>query len=249
VQLGDYAKRMPAQLSGGQRQRVALARALVKRPKVLLLDEPLSALDAKLRESMQIELVRLQQSVGITFVIVTHDQDEALSMADRIAVMKDGVIHQLDNPQSLYDRPADEFVASFIGKMNFFNGRIDANQNGVMAVSGDETGQFNLPGEMDAQAVRIAVRPENILLRPIDESGLNQSRGETSATITVPVTINQVVYRGNETQVIVSTVSGSELLCQLGKQEQRVSDQAGLLTAGRPAMAVWHKQDTLLLPI
>ena len=115
---------MPDQLSGGQRQRVALARALVKRPKVLLLDEPLSALDAKLREQMQLELTRLQESVGITFVIVTHDQDEALSMASRIAVMDRGRVRQVASPQELYERPASRFVADFIGKVNLIDGEV-----------------------------------------------------------------------------------------------------------------------------
>jgi ABC-type Fe3+/spermidine/putrescine transport system ATPase subunit len=118
VKLGDLAERMPDQLSGGQRQRVALARALVKRPKVLLLDEPLSALDAKLREQMQLELTRLQRTVGITFIIVTHDQDEALSMANRIAVMNLGRVSQIAGPTELYEHPASRFVADFIGKVN-----------------------------------------------------------------------------------------------------------------------------------
>ena len=122
VQLEGYGERKPDQLSGGQRQRVALARALVKKPQVLLLDEPLSALDAKLREAMQLELVGLQHAVGITFVIVTHDQDEALSMADRIAVMDSGRVRQVAPPEELYEFPSSRFVADFIGKMNLFQG-------------------------------------------------------------------------------------------------------------------------------
>ena len=126
VKMERFADRMPNQLSGGQRQRVALARALVKRPRVLLLDEPLSALDAKLREAMQLELVRLQHAVGITFVIVTHDQDEALSMANRIAVMESGKVRQIAAPADLYEFPNSRFVADFIGKMNLFEGRSSA---------------------------------------------------------------------------------------------------------------------------
>ncbi len=122
VQLGALAARMPDQLSGGQRQRVALARALIKKPKVLLLDEPLSALDAKLREAMRFELSQLQQKVGITFIMVTHDQDEALAIASRIAVMHKGAISQLGSPSDLYEFPASRFVADFIGSVNLFEG-------------------------------------------------------------------------------------------------------------------------------
>jgi ABC-type Fe3+/spermidine/putrescine transport system ATPase subunit len=124
VQMGPMADRKPDQLSGGQRQRVALARALVKRPKVLLLDEPLSALDAKLREHMQLELARLQQAIGITFIIVTHDQDEALSMADRIAVMEKGAVRQIAGPEELYEKPHSRFVADFIGKINLIDAEV-----------------------------------------------------------------------------------------------------------------------------
>ena len=124
VQLTGRDKHRPSMLSGGQQQRVALARALVNQPRVLLLDEPLGALDLKLRKEMQIELTRIQQQVGITFIYVTHDQGEALSMSDRIAVMSDGVIEQLDTPSEIYDRPLTAFVADFIGEMNFLDGRI-----------------------------------------------------------------------------------------------------------------------------
>ncbi|MEC8283171.1 MAG: ABC transporter ATP-binding protein, partial [SAR324 cluster bacterium] len=130
VKLDGYDLRKPDQLSGGQRQRVALARALVKRPRVLLLDEPLSALDAKLREAMQLELVKLQKAVGITFVIVTHDQDEALSMADRIAVMENGVVRQVAPPGELYESPNCRFVADFIGRMNLFSGIVEDHEDG-----------------------------------------------------------------------------------------------------------------------
>ena len=126
VQLLDYGHRKPAQLSGGQQQRVALARALVKRPSVLLLDEPLAALDRKLRQQMQVELKLLQNELGITFIFVTHDQEEALAMSDVIAVMRDGRVDQLGTPNDLYDRPSTAFVAGFIGQQNFFAGQIRA---------------------------------------------------------------------------------------------------------------------------
>ena len=141
VRLAGYGSRKPDQLSGGQRQRVALARALIKRPKVLLLDEPLSALDRKLREEMQLELVRLQHEVGITFVIVTHDQEEALSMADRIAVMDQGKLLQVAPPAELYDQPNCRMVADFIGKTNFFGGEARVGSNGELVVDAEDLGR------------------------------------------------------------------------------------------------------------
>jgi spermidine/putrescine ABC transporter ATP-binding subunit len=153
--LGGFADRKPDQLSGGQKQRVALARALVKRPKVLLLDEPLGALDKKLRERMQLELKRLQHDVGITFIIVTHDQEEALVMADRMAILKDGKLLQCDTPEAVYEAPTDRFVANFIGVMNFIDGRVIA---GRFEASG-----LSLPvSEMVDGPATLAVRPENI---------------------------------------------------------------------------------------
>ena len=131
IKLPGYEGRTATQLSGGERQRIALARALIKRPKVLLLDEPLGALDKKLREQMQLELRELQKSVGITFVFVTHDQEEALTMSDRIAVMAKGQVLQVSSPTGLYERPGSRFVADFIGTMNFFEGRVRKSDNGT----------------------------------------------------------------------------------------------------------------------
>ncbi|MDQ0419567.1 spermidine/putrescine ABC transporter ATP-binding subunit [Peteryoungia aggregata LMG 23059] len=154
--LGQFAARKPDQLSGGQKQRVALARALVKRPKVLLLDEPLGALDKKLRERMQLELKRLQHEVGITFIIVTHDQEEALVMADRMAILKDGQLLQCGSPEEVYERPADRFVANFIGVMNFIDGVV-ASDGSFNAVG------LNLAVSTEIHGIAtLAVRPENI---------------------------------------------------------------------------------------
>ncbi|MCL6708502.1 ABC transporter ATP-binding protein [Pseudomonas sp. R2.Fl] len=153
--LTQFAGRKPEQLSGGQKQRVALARALVKRPKVLLLDEPLGALDKKLRERMQLELKRLQHEVGITFIIVTHDQEEALVMADRMAILRDGRLLQCGSPEEVYEQPADRFVANFIGVMNFIDGRV---ANGRFEANGLS---LALPGVGEGAAT-LAVRPENI---------------------------------------------------------------------------------------
>src|SRR5262249_34805755 len=134
VKLGPFAKRKPHQLSGGQRQRVALARSLAKRPKVLLLDEPLGALDKKLREETQFELMDLQQELGMTFIIVTHDQEEAMTMADRIAIMDKGKIMQVATPPEVYEAPASRFVADFVGTVNLFEGKVTARENGVASI-------------------------------------------------------------------------------------------------------------------
>jgi spermidine/putrescine ABC transporter ATP-binding subunit len=154
VKLGGYGSRRPDQLSGGQRQRVALARALVKRPKVLLLDEPLSALDAKLREQMRFELVNLQESVGITFVVVTHDQDEALSMASRIAVMDQGRVQQTAPPAELYEFPRTKFVADFIGSVNLVEGRVEASSGGLI--------RMTAPALPVGSTGWLALRPEKV---------------------------------------------------------------------------------------
>jgi spermidine/putrescine ABC transporter ATP-binding subunit len=167
VKLDGLGKRMPDQLSGGQRQRVALARSLIMRPKVLLLDEPLSALDAKLRAQMQFELADLQDQVGITFITVTHDQDEALSMASRIAVINKGQISQLATPSDLYEYPANRFVADFIGSVNIFEGRLSVDEPERAVVDSPEIGKIYLnhgvTGPHEA-AVWAAVRPEKMML-------------------------------------------------------------------------------------
>jgi spermidine/putrescine ABC transporter ATP-binding subunit len=161
VQLGNAASRKPHQLSGGQRQRVALARALVKRPRVLLLDEPLAALDRKLRQQMQFELKRLQHEIGITFLVVTHDQEEALAMADRIALMDSGRIAQLDTPRGLYERPANRFVAGFIGMTNFLDGRLVP---GGIEVDGIGLLRAEPLKGVGGNAATLAIRPERIQL-------------------------------------------------------------------------------------
>jgi ABC-type Fe3+/spermidine/putrescine transport system ATPase subunit len=169
VQLGHLAGRMPDQLSGGQRQRVALARALIKKPKVLLLDEPLSALDAKLREAMRFELSQLQRKVGITFIMVTHDQDEALAIASRIAVMNKGSIAQLGTPSDLYEFPASRFVADFIGSVNMFEGALidDKPDEATVACPELEPHRVHVPHSVAGQEespVWVAIRPEKMTL-------------------------------------------------------------------------------------
>jgi spermidine/putrescine transport system ATP-binding protein/putrescine transport system ATP-binding protein len=168
ISLPGYGSRRANQLSGGQRQRIALARALILRPKVLLLDEPLGALDKQLRENMQLELRALQRQVGITFVFVTHDQEEAMTLSDRIAVMAGGYVQQLDTPTGLYESPVNSEVASFIGTMNFFDGvvRANAGQNLTIEAQGlgtVETTTRNGPF-MEGDKVQVALRPEKIRL-------------------------------------------------------------------------------------
>ncbi len=168
VRLEGMEARRPHQLSGGQKQRVALARALVKRPRLLLLDEPLSALDRKLREDMQMELVRLRHEVGITFLLVTHDQDEALSMADRIAVMNAGRVLQVADPRTLYEQPRTRFVAEFIGTANLFEGRVVARCDGTVRVRMEDLGEVRLPAESvgNGTHLRLALRPEKWRVDP-----------------------------------------------------------------------------------
>ncbi|WP_159716438.1 ABC transporter ATP-binding protein [Geminicoccus flavidas] len=197
VRLEAFADRKPDKLSGGQRQRVALARALVKKPKLLLLDEPLSALDKKLREDMQLELVRLQQEVGISFVIVTHDQDEALSMADLIAVMNRGKVLQVAPPWDLYEEPNCRFVADFIGEMNLFEGRMLSADGGQARLDLKGIGLVDVPWDYPATSdVALAVRPEKMrLYREEPELGW----------VRLPGKVAQVAYFGDNSQVFVET--------------------------------------------
>jgi spermidine/putrescine ABC transporter ATP-binding subunit len=192
TQLSELADRKPEQLSGGQKQRVALARALVKKPRLLLLDEPLGALDKKLRGAMQLELKRLQDEVGITFVIVTHDQEEALVMADRMAVLKDGRLLQCDTPHEIYEHPADRFVADFIGVMNFCPGKAGA--DGVMSTDGTLLKGTMPQGLAVGDAAVAAVRPERIHIFPA-EGIENRTGGKVAA----------LAYHGLDLQLHIQT--------------------------------------------
>jgi spermidine/putrescine transport system ATP-binding protein len=198
VSLGGFGGRRPHQLSGGQQQRVALARALVLSPSVLLLDEPLGALDAKLRRGLQVELKALQRDVGITFLYVTHDQEEALTMSDRLAVMHGGRIQQLGSPREVYEEPATAFVADFLGVSNLMSGTCDG--AGRVTVDGLvlEARQGGMPA---SGAVRVTIRPERVEIQPGAEEGPNRLR----------CTVSELVYLGPTTQVIVRT-PGGELL-------------------------------------
>jgi len=204
VRLEGLEARMPHQLSGGQKQRVALARALVKRPRLLLLDEPLSALDRKLREEMQLELVRLRHEVGITFVLVTHDQDEALSMADAIAVMDRGRVLQVADPRTLYESPKTRFVAEFIGTANLFEGRV-LERDGVRArVALGDLGGIVLPqAAVDGRThLTLALRPEKWRIA---------SDGPPAADLVLEGHIREVSYHGDVSRLFVE-VSGRRLV-------------------------------------
>ncbi len=236
VKLEGYGERLPGQLSGGQRQRVALARALVKQPKVLLLDEPLSALDAKLREAMQLELVRLQHAVGITFVIVTHDQEEALSMADRIAVMEAGTIRQLAAPQTLYEYPSSRFVADFIGKMNLFEGQVVTREGARLLLKVKGLGQISVPSETDlAGTIGVAVRPEKLQLH-------RDQPPENSVALQGVVT--NLAYFGENSQIFLSTEEGQILVVS----QTNASRSGAAPRRGEKLWCWWDPADTLLLP-
>ncbi|MFI6480211.1 ABC transporter ATP-binding protein [Nonomuraea sp. NPDC050663] len=194
VDLKGREKRRPREMSGGQQQRVALARALVNHPRALLLDEPLGALDLKLRQAMQLELKRIQREVGITFVYVTHDQSEALTMSDRIAVMNDGLVEQLADPRTIYERPASPFVAGFIGTSNLLSGTAVA---GVLKLG---EGRVLVPGQ-DGD-VTVTVRPEKITICP------DRPDGEVSA---VPGKVDEVVYLGTYNSYTVRLADGAEV--------------------------------------
>jgi spermidine/putrescine transport system ATP-binding protein len=199
VQLGELASRRPSQLSGGQQQRVALARALVLEPPVLLLDEPLGALDARLRVDLQVELKRIQETLGITFVYVTHDQDEALTMSDRVAVMRGGRVEQCGEPRVLYEEPATAFVANFLGTSNLIE--VDATADGLAL------GEFSLRCEANGfrgQALAM-IRPERVRLEPRDAAGENR----------VPGMVEAVVYMGFHQDVRVRLANGSLIHCDV----------------------------------
>jgi spermidine/putrescine transport system ATP-binding protein len=203
VQLPGYERRKSSQLSGGQQQRVALARALILNPAVLLLDEPLGALDAKLRKALQIELKSLQQEVGITFIYVTHDQEEALTMSDRLAVMKDGHIEQIGGPQDVYEDPETLYVADFLGVSNLMEAKIVSADTGAcrVAVEGYELQTRGTDREITGEA-KIVIRPERIEL---------EEHGAAHGQNRIPAMVERVVYAGSEIQVIVRAATGEPL--------------------------------------
>ena len=201
VQMANYEKRKPEALSGGQKQRIAIARALINNPRVLLLDEPLGALDLKLRKQMQIELKRLQKKLGITFVYVTHDQEEAMTMSDRIAVMRDGVILQMGAPMEIYERPATRFVADFIGESNVLEGRVTGVKEGVLSVETPAGGvRCWGQGFGVGDALCVAIRPEYLRIsrEPVDGFSL-------------PATVKDFIYMGALIKTSLDLKNGQEV--------------------------------------
>jgi putative spermidine/putrescine transport system ATP-binding protein len=228
VKLDTYAERMPHQLSGGQQQRVALARALVIEPAALLLDEPLGALDKKLRETMQIELRLLQQRLNITTLMVTHDQEEALTISDRIAVMRDGRIEQFGTPDDIYEHPVSRFVASFIGVSNFFEGEITTRQADGCVVATRCGARLLVPAVPPGTgSVLVTVRPEAIQLEP--------AGGTAAGDNQVRAVIEQVIYRGLNTQYLLGR-DGAEPLIVL---RQNDAGHTAMLEQGSEVLASW----------
>jgi spermidine/putrescine transport system ATP-binding protein len=235
VRLGGLGQRRPHQLSGGQQQRVALARALVLSPSVLLLDEPLGALDAKLRRELQVELKSIQREIGITFIYVTHDQEEALTMSDRLAVMSNGKVEQLGAPRDVYERPETAFVADFLGVSNLMRGRVLDGRTvdvGGVALSAEQ-------GEARSGVVRLTIRPERVRIEPPSAAGENR----------VPATIERFVYLGSTTQVFIALPGGDRvqaLVANSGDVDEY--DVGASVTAHLPADALRILADDETVP-
>jgi spermidine/putrescine transport system ATP-binding protein len=240
VELEGREKRRPRQLSGGQQQRVALARALVNRPRALLLDEPLGALDLKLRQAMQLELKRIQREVGITFVYVTHDQEEALTMSDRLVVMNAGRIEQLGSPRELYEHPATRFVANFIGTSNILTGRLER-RGDAWALDGLGPDQRVLVADVvharEGQDVELAVRPEKIVLR-------TEQDPPPPGRSALRVKVDEVVYLGTSTQYRTVTDGGDVIAVY--RQNASATPGADVL-AGQVGWLEWPPEHSYVL--
>jgi spermidine/putrescine transport system ATP-binding protein len=245
VRLPGLDARIPSQLSGGQQQRVALARALVFRPTVVLLDEPLGALDQKLRKAMQLELKTLQQEIGLTFVYVTHDQEEALTMSDRIAVMDGGRVLQVADPQTLYERPASRFVADFIGVSNFLPGTVRERTGALVTIALQLEGERLVraawrDGLVTGQAVTTAVRPERMRLVPLGAP--TPPAGSDNA---VEGTVRDIVYTGSDTQYFVELGTSTPVMVRVPNDH---APGARVVTARGDLVCVcWDAESTAVL--
>jgi spermidine/putrescine transport system ATP-binding protein len=238
VQLEGMEKRKPQQLSGGQQQRVALARALVNRPAALLLDEPLGALDVKLRKQMQLELKRIQAELGTTFVYVTHDQEEALTMSDRIAVMNGGDVEQVADPKEIYEHPLTPFVADFVGSLNAFDLRVDEIADGLAVMRVNERERLVVPvdaGTKSGDRLRVAVRPERVRIEPTN--GRAPEGGST-----LEGTVAELVYLGGLTQFHVDTPTAGRIV------SHRMDDEAAArLEPGKRVTLTWPAEHAYVL--
>jgi spermidine/putrescine transport system ATP-binding protein len=242
TQLHGLGKRKPGQLSGGQQQRVALARALVNRPKALLLDEPLGALDLRLRKQLQIELKRIQREVGITFVHVTHDQEEAMTMADTIAVMNAGRIEQEGGATDLYERPATEFVANFLGDCNLVDGKLGKREGGMAEFVTHDGAHLRVPeGRFDPAlnggAVRVGVRPEKLTLIP---SGMEAPSGANALRGRVEI----ASFLGTAIQYVVHTTGGEEFTAV---EQNRLGTEPDSIGPGRDVTLAWDPAHSILV--
>ncbi len=239
VRLPGMEARKPTQLSGGQQQRVALARALVNRPSVLLLDEPLGALDQKLRKEMQLELKRLQREVGITFIYVTHDQEEALTMSDRICVMRAGEVLQVDQPRAIYEHPTSRFAADFIGITNFLEGILDSTSGNIATVKIEGIGliRAHVASALPAgKAVTLAMRPERLKL------AANAPKGEENQ---VTGKLSEVLFVGNDTHYFISLTNGTQIMVREQNQDPALNNSP--VQVGQQVNVFWPHSSTSLL--
>jgi spermidine/putrescine transport system ATP-binding protein len=238
VRLTDFAQRRPSQLSGGQQQRVALARALVNYPSALLLDEPLGALDLKLRHVMQFELKRIQREVGITFVYVTHDQEEALTMSDRIAVMNAGNVEQIGTPTEIYDRPATVFVASFIGQANLWHGKQLGMAGDLAELSVLGTTLRARPGDTTIEnggQATLMVRPERVRVSTTELAG--------DSVASVRATVTDLTFQGPVVRLSLAAADGSPIVAHVGPEQD-----LPLLRPGDEVFVGWASEASLVLP-
>ena len=240
VELPGYEARKPSQLSGGQQQRVALARALINHPRVLLLDEPLGALDLKLRKQMQLELKRIQTEVGITFIYVTHDQEEAMTMSDRIAVMRAGRIEQLGNPEELYERPTTPFVAGFLGVSNLLEGEVAGHDGALVSIRLRDGTVLRAPADGVAASgpVRVGVRPEKLRVEAGEagpSDGLNALAG----------VVLDASYIGVSTQYVIQTADGHRLTVYAQNLDTAGASEA--MAGGQRVHLTWKPQHTFVI--
>ncbi|HMD68039.1 MAG TPA: ABC transporter ATP-binding protein [Chitinivibrionales bacterium] len=242
VKLDSHMSKMPAQLSGGQKQRVAIARALINEPSVLLLDEPLSALDAKLRQHMLIELDAIHDEVGITFIYVTHDQQEAISVSDRVAVMNEGSVLQVGAPGQVYETPANHFIATFIGETNLLEGKVLSVKNGIAMISSD-AGALRAAarqGVSEGDTVHCAVRPEKVRI-----SKMKPASGEHENC--VEGTVDEMIYTGFLTKFFVKTTSGT--VFKAFRQEAGAAAAEEAIQCGDSVYLLWHPADAFIVEV